>query len=82
MRIGDRLRLDFCMRRMNGGRSEILDVRGEFRVSSVSFDATGVPRQVIQVEAIGKSPVWRAVKKAALPVRKIAPSCSPPTKVT
>lgn len=82
LRLGDRVRLDFRLTRTNGGRSEVLDVRGEFRVSSVSFDATGVPRQLVAMESTGKSPSWRAVKKTTPQPRTMAPCHSPPTKVT
>ncbi len=82
LRIGDRVRLDFRLTRMNAGRSEVLDVKGEFRVASVSFDATAAPKQLVQLEATGKSPSWRAVKKTAPQSRTMAPCCHPPTQVT
>jgi hypothetical protein len=82
MRIGDHILLDFRLNRTNGGRFEVLDVRGDFRVASVSFDATGTPRQKIQVEAKGKSPTWRAVKKPPPSRHEMAPCHHPPTKVT
>ena len=79
LRIGDRLQLRFRLARMNGGRSEVLDVQGEFQVRSVSFDASsGSARQIISVESTGAAPSWKAVKKSSLPPpRKLGPAKVP-----
>lgn len=81
LRIGDRVRLAFRLARMNGGRSELLEVKGDFKVISVSFDGTDLPRQILQVESIGKTPSWQAVKKTRLSRQKLSPACSPRTTV-
>lgn len=75
LRNGDRIALRFRLTRQHNGRSEVLDVDGEFAVRSVSFDATsGPPRQKITVEATTVSPVWRAVKKLHPPRRPFGPA--------
>ena len=79
LRIGDRLKLRFKLQRMNGGRSEVLEVSGEFRVASVSFDEGS--RQVLSVEATKKAPSWVAVKRRAEAPRKLAPAVSPRTPI-
>lgn len=82
LRIGDRLTLAFVLKRQQGGRKEVLDVKGEFRVSSLGFDTTsGAARQKITVEAVGKAPSWRAVKKGSDPPRRLAPAKSPRTVI-
>lgn len=75
LRLGDRLQLHFKLTRQNGGRSELLEVHGEFRVSTVSFENA---RQLLSVDAIGTAPVWRAVKKSAVMPRKLSPARVPP----
>ncbi len=80
LRIGDRIKLGFRLGRVNQGRHEVLEVKGDFKVSSVSFDGTEIPRQLIQVEAVGKEPTWRAVKKPPAG-RQVAPARFPPTVV-
>lgn len=82
LRIGDKVRLEFRLSRTNSGRHEVLDVKGEFKVVSVSFDATASPRQLLLVESSGKEPTWRAIKKAAPTPRRMAPARFPPTEVT
>lgn len=82
LRIGDRIHLAFQLRRTTGGRSEVLDVSGDFRVTSVSFDAAhGPPRQQLTVESAGKAPTWRAVKRQAAPERRLGPTRFPRTMV-
>lgn len=83
LRIGDRIRLAFCLRRTNGGRSEVLDVSGDYRVTSVSFDASdGPPRQMLEVESAGKAANWRAVKRtSSVPERRLGPTRFPRTVV-
>ena len=81
LRIGDRLHLAFTLRRAHGGRSEVLDVSGDFRVTNIAFDASNGPaRQILAVESAGKAPVWRAVKRTAPPSeRKLGPTRFPRT---
>lgn len=63
LRLSDRIKLSLQCQRKNRGRSEVLDVQGEFRVTSVEMDASsGRLRQVLQVEAMGLAPTWKAVK--------------------
>ena len=83
LRIGDRILLAFQLRRANGNRNEVLDISGDFRVASISFDASeGPPRQVISVESAGKAPTWRAVKRpTAVPERRLGPTKFPRTVV-
>lgn len=69
LRLGDRLRLKLQIARKNGGRSEVLDVAGEYRVASCYYDAARpAPCQILHVSATGVSPAWRAVKNPK-PVR-------------
>ena len=82
LRIGDRIQMSFCLHRMNGGRFEMLEVKGDYRVASVRFEAIEGPKQFLQVEAVGKSAAWRAVKKNPVSPRSWAPCRHPPTTVT
>lgn len=82
LRLGDRIRLGFRLQRVTSGRTEQLEVLGEFRVSAVGFDAVGAPRQIIQVEAVGKTPTWRSVKKQPVAARRMAPARFDKTEVT
>ncbi len=81
LRIGDRIRLAFRLARMKGGRSELLEVKGDFKVITISFDATDLPKQLLHVEAVGKAPSWQAIKKTRIPRQRLAPACSPRTTV-
>lgn len=76
MRIGDRVQLRCRLARKNGGRNEVLDVVGEFRVTTTSLDASsGTARQLLVVESTGVAPAWRAVKKDSLPPpRRLGPA--------
>jgi len=80
LRIGDCLNLRFRLERMHNGRREMADVDGEFRVTSVRIDhgPTG-QRQIAQIAATRKAPVWRSVK--LLPPRVLGPARFPPTEV-
>jgi hypothetical protein len=78
LRLGDKLKLRFRVKRANGGRSEVLDVDGEYRVGSLSFEAN---RQILQVESLGVVPSWRAVKRTPEFKRVIPPAKSPRTVV-
>jgi hypothetical protein len=82
LRVGERLRLAFTLKRQHGGRSEVLEVTGEFRIVTASTDASsGQARQLLAVEAIGKAPSWRAVRKSAEPARRPPPARFPRTVV-
>ena len=79
LRLGDKLALKFKLKRTNQGRSEVLEVQGDFRVSSVSYDGM---RQILEVETVvGKVPSWRAVKRSSEPRRIVPPARSPRTVV-
>lgn len=77
MRVGDRIGLRFRLKRLNGGRTEVLDVAGEFRVASVGLT---LDHQSLRVETVvGKVPVWRAIRKEPAYERTIPPARFPPT---
>src|ERR1035437_4851430 len=79
LRLGDKLALKLKLKRTNQGRSEVLEVQGDFRISSVSYDGL---RQILEVEtATGKVPSWRAVKRAPETKRVIPPAKSARTVV-
>ncbi len=79
MRIGDRVKLHFRLSRQNQGRTEVLDVSGDFAVRSVSFDASdGAARQHLVVESSTVAPVWKAIKRTPNPQRKLGPAWLPP----
>lgn len=79
LRQGDKLRLSFKLDRVKNGRSEVLEVQGEFRVTQVVLVES---RQEVTVESTGKSPAWRAVKRRHTPARKVGPTRFPRTVVT
>jgi hypothetical protein len=82
LRIGDRIRLAFSIERRKGGRTEVLSVQGEFRVSAIGFDTvSGVPKQCLQVDALGKAPSWQAIKKQTSVRKILALAISPKTEV-
>lgn len=83
LRNGDKVHLRFQLARQNGGRSEVLDVQGEFVIRSVRFDASDGPtRQLLTVESTGVAPSWRAVKKSSLPPpRKLGAAKTPPMDI-
>jgi hypothetical protein len=78
LRLGDKIALHFRIKRSHNGRSEILDVDGEFRITALTFEA-GSNRQILAVEKTetGKVPSWRAVKKAPEFKRIVPPARSP-----
>jgi hypothetical protein len=81
LRAQDKVALHFRVKRLHAGRSEVLDVMGDFRVSAVMFDAT-TRQQTVEVETVlGVVPSWRAVKKAPEFRRVIPPARSPRTVV-
>lgn len=82
LRIGDPLGLRFRLTRQSGGRHEVLEVNGQFRVTAVGFDVSVVPRrQLLTLQSLGKPPTWVSVKK---PSQRglLAPAISPRTPVT
>ena len=82
LRIGDKVHLRFRLSRQNGGRSEQLDVDGDFQVRGMSLDASsGFARQILSVDAVTMSPSWKAVKKLPVPLRKLGPARVPPMVV-
>lgn len=82
LRIGDVVALRFRIDRTNGGRTEVLEVNGKFRVTAIGFDVTRPPaKQLLSVSSTGGSPTWRAVKKRALVSRRLAPAVSQRTPI-
>lgn len=79
LRLGDKLRLSFKLKRMNGGRLEVLDVHGDFRVSA---SVCSVEHQYLSVESIGKDPTWRVLRKEPLLRRNRIPARFARTVVT
>ena len=81
LRVGDPLGLKFRISRRTNGREEVLDVRGQFRVTAVGFDATvAPPRQLLSGESVSAPPKWRSVKKPS-ERRPLAPLRSPRTPI-
>lgn len=79
LKIGDPLGLRFKVLRDRQGRSELLTVNGQFRVTAVGFDGSTLPRrQLLTVESMGKVPTWTSVKRAP-PRGPLAPAISPRT---
>jgi len=82
LRIGDVVGLRFRIERSNGGRTEVLEVNGKFRITAIGFDTTRTPtKQLLSVSSTGGSPTWRAVKKRALVSRRLAPAVLPKTSI-
>jgi|SRR6478609_3650174 len=82
LRKGDPIALRFRLERANGGRHEVLNVNGRFRVTAVGLDASFTPhRQLLTVEALEVAPIWVAVKKSSTVPRRLAPAVSPRTPV-
>jgi hypothetical protein len=79
LRIGDKVQLRFRLSRQNGGRTEVLDVAGDYLIRSVSFDTvSGSARQCLSVESTGVAASWRAVKKTpSAPPRRVGPARAP-----
>lgn len=70
--IGTRLKLQFPIQRKNGGRTEVLNVDGEFRVTEVVIDARGEAKQLVSVIATGAIPTWKSIKNP--PVKRLSPT--------
>ncbi len=83
LRNGDHVHLHFMLRRRVGTRTEELHVQGEFRVTAVAFDASRGPltRQLLTVESIGVTPLWKAVKTVPEAKRRLPPCVSPRTSL-
>jgi hypothetical protein len=79
LRLGDMLLLRFVVRRRHGKRTEELRVDGEYRVTSVAFDARFGTHQVVSVEATKVTPSWRSVKN--VPERRVLPPARAPRTV-
>lgn len=83
LRIGDRVRLSFRLRRQNSGRSEVLEVFGEFRVQAMGLDfAQTAKRQVVSVTSSDDAPHWKAVKKQPEWRRTVPPAVSARKTIT
>jgi hypothetical protein len=83
LRIGDPIGLHFSIEKQNdNGRTEVLQVNGQFRITAVGFDASGCPsRQLLSVEATGRAPTWRSIKKRVRGARRLSPAVFPKTSV-
>lgn len=79
LRLGDRITLDFVLKRFNRGRHEVLMVKGDYRITEVHFDPQ---HQYLKVTSLGVTPSWQAVKKTPVPHRGLGPSRFPPTTVS
>lgn len=84
LRIGDRITLNLRLQRRNNGRTEVLEIKGDVRVTQTSLDATsGTPRQRLTVENAGVIPfVWKSVKNRPPWRRQLPPTHFPPTAVS
>ena len=82
LRVGDRIHLNFQLKRTRSGRNEVLDVSGDWRATHVSFDGSqGLARQILTLKCEEKPPTWRAVKKQPSAERKLGPTRFPRTTV-
>lgn len=82
LRIGDKIQLAFCLRRQTSGRSEVLEIYGQYKVETVEFDCSlPTNRQILSVVALGVTPHWRAVKKSPVWTRRLPPAVSPRTPI-
>ncbi len=79
LRAGDRIQLNFRLKRLSHGRQEVLLVKGIYRVAEAIVDQEG--RQSLKVESTGLAPSWQAVRKEAPFVRRLGPTHYPPTRV-
>jgi len=81
LRLGDKITLRFRTKRVTKGRAEALVVDGEYRITSLRYEA-GSNRQILEVEsASGIAPSWRAIKRTSEFKRIIPPAKSPRTVV-
>ena len=82
LRNGDPVVLHCLLTRQTGGRSEVLEVDGLFRVDTVGFDGSCVPhRQLLSLVPSTKAPTWRSVKKRIPEVRQLGPTRFPRTSI-
>lgn len=80
--IGDPIGLRFKIQRKSNGRTEVLNVDGQFRVTARGLDASSGPsRQLLSVEPIGAAPKWHSVKNHAQNPRRLSPAISPKTSI-
>ena len=82
--IGDPIGLRFRIERQNNGRSEVLEVNGQFRVEAVGFDNATLPHKQLLSVGTGPAtgtPVWRSVKSRTSPSRRLSPAVSPRTPI-
>ena len=80
LHIGTRLKLRFPIQRRNGGRTEVLNIDGEFKVTSVLIDARGDAKQLVSVASVGAAPTWKSIKNPA--TRKLNPTSRAKIKKT
>ncbi len=80
--VGSRVRLRFVLRRENGGRTEQLNVDGQFRVEAIGLDCARGERQLIALQSAANPPSWRAVKKTPEWRRVLPPAIAPRTAIT
>jgi len=81
-KVGDPIALRFRIERQNNGRTEELRVDGRFRVTAVGYDAVDSPRrQLLSVEAIGRSPTWVSIKNRQEGHRRLSPATFPRTPI-
>lgn len=75
LRVGDKVGLSFTLKRQHQGRTEILEVRGDWRVTASTTTALHFH---LEVEcASGVEPRWKAVKKDKPFVRRLGPAVFP-----
>lgn len=81
LRVGDPVRLKFRITRENAGRHETLVVDNQFRVTTLSVDASVTPpRRILSVESVHKPPTWRSIRKTH-ERPSLAPAKSPRTPI-
>lgn len=82
LRNGDPVVIRCVLSRQTGGRSEVLEVDGMFRVDTVGFDTSQVPhRQLLSMVPSTKVPTWRSVKRRPVLARELGPAVFPRTSI-
>lgn len=82
LRIGDPVGLKGLIARKTGGRDEVLNISGKFRITTVGVDASTTPqRQLLNVESIDKAPTWQSVRKRSQTPRRLGPAVHPRTPI-
>lgn len=75
LRVGDRITVSFCLQERFNGRLNVLEVQGEVRVVSVSFEAINSLCQKISVESADGQPfVWKSIKSPPDSVKFLRPA--------